>query len=124
MMIREDLAFIKKELEKAYNISERTYFDGCFQKDLHRLNNMNKVQDKLIRAKNRIDEVNANIEYIALKQTIDLYFDPREIINLDEYSKLSTLKIRGNHEIVERDFNIIKQLFDDFLDIERRICGD
>jgi hypothetical protein len=85
---------------------------------------MNKVQDKLIRAKNRIDEVNANIEYIALKQTIDLYFDPREIINLDEYSKLSTLKIRGNHEIVERDFNIIKQLFDDFLDIERRICGD
>lgn len=123
-MIREDLAFIKKELEKAYNISERTYLDGRFQKDLHRLNNMNKVQDKLIRAKNRIDEVNANIEYIALKQTIDLYFDPREIINLDEYSKLSTLKIMGNHEIVERDFNIIKQLLDDFLDIERRICGD
>lgn len=123
-MIREDLAFIKKELEKAYNISERTYLDGRFQKDIRRLNNMNKVQDKLIRAKNRIDEVNANIEYIALKQTIDLEFDPKEIINLDEYAKLSILRIMGNHELVERDFNIIKKLLDDFLDIERRICGD
>lgn len=123
-MIQRDLKFIKKELEKAHNIAERTYLEGRFQKDLHRLNNMNRVQDKLIIAKNRIDEVNENIEYIALNQTIELEFDPKEIINLDEYAKLSTLRIMGNHEIVERDLKIIKKLLEDFLAIERRICGD